>query len=51
MTEMASKFDELIAVQGHPVFKEYRDYLKDRAMIHAEREFVAYKQEVKRLSA
>ena len=51
MAEMASKFDELIAVQGHPVFKEYRDYLKDRAMAHAEREFAAYKIEVKKLSA
>ena len=51
MAEMASKFDELIAVQGHPVFKEYRDYLKDRAMAHAEREFAAYKSEVKKLSA
>ncbi len=51
MAEMASKFDDLIAVQGHPVFKEYRDYLKDRAMAHAEREFDAYKKEVKKLSA
>ncbi len=51
MAEMANKFDELIAVQGHPVFREYKDFLKDRAMAHAECEFEAYKREVKKLSA
>ncbi len=49
MAEMSSKFDELLAVQGHAVFKEYRDFLQKRAMAHAEREFETYKREVKRL--
>jgi hypothetical protein len=51
MAEMSRKFDELITVQGHPVFREYRDYLKERAMAHAEREYEAFKKEAKRLSA
>jgi hypothetical protein len=51
MAEMASKFDELIAIQGHPVFREYKDFLKNRAMAHAEREFEEYKNELRRLSA
>lgn len=51
MAEMSRKFDELIVVQGHPVFREYRDYLKERAMAHAEREFIAYKEEAKKLSS
>ena len=50
MTEMSEKFDELIKVQGHPVFREYRDYLKDRAMTHAQREFEAFKKQARRLS-
>jgi hypothetical protein len=30
MVEMASKFDDLIKVQGHPVFVDYKAYLVQR---------------------
>ena len=38
MTEMSAKFDELLQVQGHPVFSKYGDYLKTAALAHAEHE-------------
>lgn len=47
MEEMSSKFDELIAVQGHPIFREYQDFLKNRAMAHAQREYEVFKTEMR----
>jgi hypothetical protein len=47
MQEMSSKFDELLAVQGHPIFQGYKDFLRDRAISHAEREYAAYKLRIK----
>ena len=44
MTEMSNAFDDLIRVQGYPLFKDYEAYLKARAMQHAEKEFQVYKQ-------
>lgn len=46
MSGMAAKFDELLAVQGHTVFSEYKDYLEKRAHDHALRELEAYKKRI-----
>ena len=46
MTEMSEKFDDLLAVQDVPIFRDYDDYLKARAKAHAEREFAAWKQQL-----
>lgn len=43
MAEMSAKFDELLAVQGYPVFSEYGDYLKAAAIKHAEHELDVYR--------
>lgn len=43
MAEMSAKFDELLEVQGYPVFSEYGDYLKTAALNHAERELDVYR--------
>lgn len=47
MTQLNRKFDELLEVQGYPVFKEYKEYLADKARAHAEREFEVYRQRVR----
>jgi len=44
MREMDQKFDQLLEVQGYPVFSQYGAYLKDAAMQHAERGFERYRQ-------
>jgi len=44
MSGMDGKFDELLKVQGHPVFEGYKTYLKDRAQDHARAELSAFKQ-------
>lgn len=44
MSEMTRKFDELLVVQGHPVLKEYKGYLVDKAKAHANRELERYWQ-------
>ncbi|NIA72367.1 virulence RhuM family protein [Pelagibius litoralis] len=44
MEELNRKFDELLKVQGYPVFKEYKSYLVKKAKVHAEREFEVYRQ-------
>jgi hypothetical protein len=43
MAGMSEKFDELLAVQGYPVFSEYGDYLKAAAIKHAEHELDVYR--------
>lgn len=43
MTEMASKFDELIRVQGHPVFSNYKAYIAQKAKNHALKELERYR--------
>ena len=47
MAEMSQKFDELLKVQGYPVFSEYGDYLKAAAMNHAERELDVYRHRMR----
>jgi len=47
MAEMSEKFDELLAVQGYPVFSEYGDYLKAAAIKHAEQELDVYRHRMK----
>ena len=44
MAEMSQKFDELLRVQGHPVFSGYKDYLKNKAVAHAVRELSVYRK-------
>ena len=46
MNEMSSKFDELIKVQGHPVFVNYKTYLAQKAKNHAIRELELYRDRV-----
>lgn len=43
MSEMSAKFDELIKVQGHPVFAGYKDYLATKAKSHAIAELGLYR--------
>lgn len=47
MAEMSAKFDELLHVQGYPVFSEYGDYLKAAAIKHAEHELDVYRHRMK----
>ena len=42
MQEMDRKFDELLQVQGVPIFKQYESYVKDKALEHAGRELELY---------
>jgi hypothetical protein len=44
MSEMAAKFDELIRVQGHPVFNNYRSYIAKKAREHALKELERYRE-------
>lgn len=44
MSELSEKFDDLLLLQGHSVFAEYKSYLRDRAEQHARLELEAYKQ-------
>jgi hypothetical protein len=39
MADLASKLDQLLATNEYPIFEGYRDWLKDRAMKHAETEW------------
>ena len=47
MAELGAKFEELLRVQGHSVFPEYREYLAQRAKSHAQREFDLWRERVK----
>lgn len=46
MSEMVAKFDELLVVQGHPVLREYKSYLVQKAKTHAAKEFTLYRERV-----
>jgi hypothetical protein len=39
MADLSAKLDQLLATNEYPIFSGYRDYLKQRAMEHAEREW------------
>jgi hypothetical protein len=47
MDELNRKFDQLLEVQGYPVFREYKDYIAKKAKTHAEREFEVYRQRMR----
>jgi hypothetical protein len=49
MVELSTKFDDLLRFQGHAVFPEYKDYLKDKANAHAMREYDAWFERTKGL--
>ncbi|GAA0800867.1 hypothetical protein GCM10009110_09830 [Psychrobacter piscatorii] len=39
MNDLQEYLDDLLKLNGYPVFNDYKDYLKDHAMQHAEREY------------
>jgi hypothetical protein len=43
MDEMSSKFDDLLKVQGHPIFINYKSYIAQKAKNHAIRELELYR--------
>ena len=47
MQQLVTKFDELLRLQGHAVFSEYRDYLVQKARSHAQKEFDLWRERVK----
>jgi len=49
MAELATKLDRLLTTNDYPVFEGYsgRDYLKDRAMEHAQKEWSRLKELIK----
>lgn len=47
MGQLNQKFDQLLEVQGYPIFKEYKEYLAGKAKTHAEREFEVYRQRMR----
>jgi len=47
MAELDQKFDELLKVQGYPVFSQYGAYLKSAAMEHAQRELDTYRHRMR----
>lgn len=49
MAEMAEKFEELMRIQGHTVFPEYREYLVQKAKTHAQTEFNLWRERVRGL--
>lgn len=49
MSEMAAKFEDLLQVQGHAVFPEYKEYLAQKAKSHAQREFDLWRERVRPL--
>ncbi|MFC7399572.1 RhuM family protein [Chelatococcus sp. GCM10030263] len=54
MEELDQKFDALIRVNDYPVFPGYKDYLKDKAVRHAQAEYAKFlmrltKDDVKRI--
>lgn len=47
MADLAKKLDQLLTTNEYPVFAGYRDYLKERAMAHAEIEWSRFMDDVK----
>lgn len=39
MKDLQQYLDDLLKLNGYPVFSDYKDYIKDQAMEHAEREY------------
>lgn len=47
MADLATKFDLLLEVQGHPVFPGYKEKLRAKAESHAREELTAYRQRMR----
>jgi hypothetical protein len=48
MKELMKKLDELMKVNDYPVFLGYKDFLKDRAIRHAQAEYVRFLTRLKK---
>ena len=48
MNGLHQQLNNLLVLNGYPVFDGYKDYLKDRAIVHAEKEYEAF-IEIKKL--
>lgn len=48
MDELSKKLDQLLATNEYPVFSGYRDFLKNRAVEHAELEWERFMETVRR---
>lgn len=44
MNELDQKFDQLLELQGHQIFDGYRDFLANKAKIHAQNELLLWKE-------
>lgn len=44
MAELTKKLDSLLSVNDYPVFKGYKDYLKDKAIAHAKTEYAMWQR-------
>jgi len=42
MKDLQEYLDDLLKLNGYPVFSDYKDYIKDQAMEHAEREHARF---------
>lgn len=42
MKDLQQYLDDLLKLNGYPVFSDYKDYIKDQAMEHAEREHARF---------
>ena len=49
MSDLATKFDELLRFQGHTVFSGYQDYVAQKAKTHVQIEFDCWRERVKRV--
>ena len=48
MGELSTKLDELLKFNEYPVFKGYKDYLKDKAVRHAVAEYAMFLMRLKK---
>ncbi|HEY1796662.1 MAG TPA: RhuM family protein [Stellaceae bacterium] len=48
MTQLSAKLDQLLETNEYPVFREYKEYLKDRAIKHATAEYALYRRGIVR---
>ena len=49
MAQLAEKFDELLAFQGHAIFPGYHDAIATQANAHAQKEFDLWRERVRHL--
>lgn len=47
MKQLAEKFDQLLRVNDYPVFQGYKDFLKERAIEHAQVEYARWAMRLK----